>query len=420
MSQISEALGVQEQARAAQRPTRVRMFAALSYRDFRLLWVTTLWWQLGYWVLTLAQGWLVFELTGSTLKLGIVAFASGLPMFVCAPLGGALADRVDRRRILIFAQAAQALIGLCQAVLVAGGWIQVWQIMVLAVLSGTVGPISGPTRQSMALDVSGREHVANAIALNNIAQNSIRVVGPALGGVLIGALGVRGAFFFQTGCFVVATLFTLLIRQPAPRSGQRLPFFQSVAEGFRYCLQDKTVMAILGLSSVATFFGFSYMQLMPAFAKQVLALGATGFGLLTAAPGIGALAGSVYAAWASESGGKGKQVLASQVGLGVSLLLFSFSRSFTLSFLAMVAVGLAGAVWMAMTSTILQVRCKPEFQGRVTALYVLTFGFQTTGSLAAGAIAGPVGIASVVGGFGCVVALLGGMAALTHRGLRQA
>lgn len=391
----------------SQAPGRSSVLAALAYRDYRYIWACSVAWQLGNWVLQIAQGWLVFELTHSPLMLGIVGFASGAPMLLLAPLGGAIADRMDRKKVLTFVQTGHVLLGLTQAVLATGGWIQVWQIILIALTSGTLSCITMPARQTLVISVVGRKHLSDAIALNSIGQNSIRILGPATGGLLIGALGVNGAFFFSAG-FVALSVACIVMMRPPPKAEavRRDRLLESMTQGIRYGWQDRNIRTLLIVATVSTFFGLSYTQLMPAFAKEILGLGPAGYGLLMSSAGLGALAGSLYMVWTSNAQRKGRVLMLAQLTLGVALALFALSRFIPLSFVFLMSVGAGSAVWMALTNTLLQTYCAPEYQGRVMSLYLITFGLQNMGGLASGALASAIGVPWAFGSSGAVVVAL--------------
>ena len=381
-------------------------FSSLAIRDFRLLFQGNLVTSIGFWMQQVAFGWLVLDLTNSPFYLGLAGFFRALPMLIISPFGGVLADRLDRRKVLIATQASMMAISLVLAILVVTRWVTPWQLLVASFLMGTTMSTNMPARQALVSQIVGREQLGNAIALNSMSMNSSRIIGPTIAGALIGVAGVAACLFLQAIGYVWS-IFNLLAVKEQPRSegARRGSFLQNLVEGFRYCYQEKTVFAMLVMAAVPTIFGMPYMQLLPAFARDVLGTGAGGLGLMLAGVGVGALTGSVLVASFGRASWRGTALLGSAIAFGVLLCLFSFTRSTPLALLALAGAGGCNAVYMALNNTIIQEVVPDHLRGRVMSVYMITFGLMPLGTLPAGAIAEVHGtpVAIFLGGLTCCV-----------------
>src|SRR5690349_14664840 len=265
---------------------------ALKHRNYQLYFSGQLISLIGTWMQSVAQSWLVYRLTGSTVALGLVGFASQIPVFLFAPVGGAVADRYNRHRILIATQTLSMLLAFILAALTLTGMIREWHIFVLASLLGLVNAFDIPARQVFIIDLVGREDLINAIALNSSMVNGARIVGPAVAGVLVGLVG-EGWCFLANAVSYIAVITGLLLmnvakRQTGPPPGSAL---QHIIEGFRFVAHTPPVHALLLLLGLISLMGMPYAVLMPIFADQILHGGASGLGILMGASGLGALCG---------------------------------------------------------------------------------------------------------------------------------
>ncbi|MBC7228212.1 MAG: MFS transporter [Thermoflexales bacterium] len=374
----------------ASRGSGFTTFAALRYRNYRLWFVGQALSLMGTWMQSVAQGWVVYQITGSRFALGAISFASTIPtLFLMLP-AGAVADRVSRRNLLIWTQTAMMLCAFILTALTATGVLQVWHVAVLAFALGVANSFDAPARQSLAVEmVEDRRDLMNAIALNSTMFNLGRVVGPAIGGVVLAALGPAWCFGLN-GISFLAVIGALLGMRLPPRSASnpREPLVRQIAIGLRYVLSSAPVRTIVLLMAVSTLFGFSYSTLMPAYAVDVLRVGETGLGFLTTSVGIGALVSSLTVASLGHVRRKGRLLLAGSCLFPAALLGFAFSRSFPLS-LALLAVAGFGFVLQNTTSnTVVQMLVPDHLRGRVMAVYTLTFfGTMPFGSLLVGSIA---------------------------------
>lgn len=380
---------------------------ALRHRNFQLFFGGQLISLVGTWMQTVAQSWLVYKLTGSGLLLGAVGFASQIPVFLFAPLGGITADRSNRQRVVIATQVASMILALVLAALTLTHRVTVKEIFVLAALLGVVNAFDIPGRQAFLVDMVGKEDLMNAIALNSSMFNGARVVGPAVAGVLVARLG-EGWCFFANGVSYIAVIMGLLmmnVHAPARASLGTSPF-EHIIEGFRFVGKTAPIRALLVLLGVVSMTGMPYVVLMPIFADRILHrggqelasligshdLGAVRLGILMGAAGVGALLGALTLAMRSGVKGLGTWVSVCCAGFGVSLILFAFSTSFWLSVLLLLPVGYFIMLQMASSNTLIQAMVPDALRGRTMAVYSMMFmGLAPVGALLGGALSDRLG-----------------------------
>jgi MFS family permease len=396
--------------RTLRKPGRPSLVRALRHRNYRLFFGGQLISLTGTWMQMVAQSWLVYRLTGSAVLLGFVGFAGQIPVFLLAPLGGSVADRLNRRRILVATQTIAMLLAFLLAALTLTGHVQVWHVFVLASLLGITNAFDIPTRQAFVVDMVGKEDLINAIALNSSMINGARIVGPALAGVLLEALG-EGWCFFANGVSYLAVIAGLLLMKMTIQTRVPLPGspLASIIEGFRYIRHTRPILALLLLLGLVSLVGMPYAVLMPIFADQILHGGPRGLGLLMGATGVGALAGSIILAAKDGIHGLGRWVALAAVGFGISLVLFSLSRFFWLSAALLLPVGFCMIIEMASSNTLIQSLVSDDLRGRVMAVYSMMFmGMAPFGALLAGALAHSLGAPSTValGGLACIAGAL--------------
>ncbi len=355
-----------------------------------------------------AQSWLVYRLTGSSLLLGTVGFASQIPVFLLAFIGGAVADRFNRHQIVIATQTASMILAFVLSALTLTHSVRVWHIVVLAALLGVVNAFDMPGRQAFIVTLVDKDDLMNAIALNSSIFNGARVLGPSIAGILIAGIG-EGWCFFANGVSYIAVIVGLLLMKLTPEhtSSHRSTGLRTLLEGFVYVRRMRPIRALLLLLALISMVGMPYSVLMPIFADRILHGGARGLGILMGATGIGALIGAISLAVRSGPKGLGRLVAYTCAGFGASLILFSASRSFWLSALFLVPVGYSFMVQMAATNTLIQMMVPDHLRGRVMAVHVMTFmGMAPFGSFFAGAIAAKIG-ASLAVASGAIFCLIG-------------
>jgi MFS family permease len=365
---------------------------ALKHRNFQLFFSGQLISLTGTWMQTVAQSWLVYRLTGSSLLLGSVGFASQIPVFLMAPVGGMVADRVNRHRIVIATQTVSMFLALVLAALTLTHTVKVWHIFLLAALMGVVNAFDIPGRQSFLVDMVGREDLMNAIALNSSMFNGARVIGPAIAGILVAKIG-EGWCFFANGISYIAVIVGLLLMKVAcpGRSKSDSPL-ADIIEGFHWVSHTGPIRALLLLLGLVSLVGMPYTVLMPVFADRILHGGAKGLGILMGFTGIGALLGALTLALRTGVKGLGRLVSICCAGFGVSLIAFSFSQHFWLSAVLLIPVGFFIMLQMACSNTLIQAMVPDALRGRVMALYSMMFmGMAPFGALLGGALADRLG-----------------------------
>jgi MFS family permease len=387
-----------------QTPTESRWsvgMRALRHRNFQLFFSGQLISLTGTWMQTVAQSWLVYRITGSSLKLGAVGFASQIPVFLMAPVGGMVADRVNRHRVVIATQVASMILALILAALTLTHVVQVWHVFVLAALLGVVNAFDIPGRQSFLVDMVGREDLMNAIALNSSMFNGARVVGPAIAGILLVKIGEGGCFLANGISYIAVIIGLLMMRVDSrPRSTSDSPL-DDIIEGFRWVSHTGPIRALLLLLGLVSLVGMPYTVLMPVFADHILHSGAKGLGILMGFTGIGAMLGALTLAVRTGVKGLGRLISICCAGFGVSLIVFAFSKIFWLSAALLIPVGFFIMLQMACSNTLIQAMVPDALRGRVMALYSMMFmGMAPFGALLGGAMADRLGapIAVATGG----------------------
>jgi MFS family permease len=383
---------------------------ALKHRNFQLFFSGQLISLVGTWMQSVAQAWLVYRMTGSSLLLGSVGFASQFPVFLVAPLGGIVADRMNRHRVVIGTQIASMVLAGILAGLTLSGRVQVWHIFVLAALLGVVNAFDIPGRQAFLVDMVGKEDLMNAIALNSSMFNGARIIGPAIAGILVAKIGEGWCFFANAVSYIAVIVGLVMMRVHAralsTAAGSPLAH---ILEGFRWVRRTGPIRALLLLLGLVSLVAMPYTVLMPVFADKVLHGGARGLGILMGATGVGALLGALTLASRTGVRGLGRWVAYSCGGFGVSLILFALSRNFWLSVALLLPVGFCMMLQMSSSNTLIQAMVPDELRGRVMALYSMMFmGMAPFGALLGGAIADRLG-APVTVAVGAVASLGGAL-----------
>lgn len=346
---------------------------ALSQRDYRRYFAGTLVGQTGAWMQTVTQSWLVLEITGSPFKLGLISTLQSGPILVLSILTGVLADRVTRRTLLLVTQATQAGLALTLGVLAWSGHVRYWQVAVMAVLWGIMTAIDQPARQSLVMELVGREHVPSAVGLNSVTFNGARIIGPGIAGVLIARVGLFPGFFLNALAFVfsIAMLTRIPGRRPVPRLSEAT-IVEDMLEGIGYAVRTPAVRFLLSLQIILSFCVFNFSVYVPLLARNVLGMGAEGFGLLMTCLGAGALAagfslGGLRALPPTMIAGALAVACGGLVGL-------SLARVLWLAALLLAIIGLSGTIVMAGCNTSLQLGAPDALRGRVMSLYSLLSG----------------------------------------------
>ena len=388
-------------------------FRALRHRNYQLFFSGQLISLIGTWMDQIAESWLVYRLTGSALLLGTVAFAAQIPVFLLAPIGGALADRYDRRKLLVGTQSSMMVLTFILAWLTLSHRVHIWHIITLAALTGVVNALDLPARQAFVVDMVAREDLVNAIALNSSMFNGARVVGPAAAGIVVAVIGEGWCFFANGLSFIAVIVGLLLMRIDRPRLAIEGSPLENIIEGFQFVSKSGPVRALMSLLGLVSFTAMPYAVLMPLFADQILHGGPKALGLLMGSSGVGALCGALTLATRKSVHGLGKWVAVSCAGFGIALLLFSFSRLLWLSALLLVPAGFAMMLQMSSSNTLIQSMVPDRLRGRVMSVYAMTFmGMAPLGALLAGSLAhklGPTWTVAIGGGISVIGAIIFGL-----------
>lgn len=382
------------ESRRMSRFYRQHLLRALRSRNFRLFVAGQGVSLLGTWMQQVTMSWLVYRLTGSALLLGVVGFTSQIPTFLISPVAGVLADRWDRRRLLLATQGLALVQAAILAVVVMAGVVQVWQIVVLSLLLGVVNAADIPIRQSFVVElVTESEDLSNAIALNSSTVNIARLIGPSIAGILVATVG-EGICFVLNSLSYLAVIAALWAMRVAPRQRPlvRRHILHELRDGVQYALGFGPIRSILLLLAQTSLMGLPYSVLVPIFAKEILHGDAHTFGFLMSAAGCGALIGALYLAARPTVLGLGRVILRAEIVFASGLALFALSSDLFLSLAALAMVGFGGMTFVVSCNMILQTILDEDKRGRVMSLFTMSFiGMVPIGSLGAGAVAGLIG-----------------------------
>jgi MFS family permease len=371
------------------------LLRSLQSRNYRLFVAGQSVSLVGTWMQQVAMSWLVYRLTGSAFLLGVIGFASQIPTLVFAPVAGVLADRWNRRKLLIATQALALIQAALLATAVFTGTVQVWHLIILSLILGISNSIEIPVRQSFVIElVSKREDLSNAIALNSSMVQGARLIGPAIAGLLVASMG-EGICFVLNSVSYLAVMVALIAMRigPSPHKGKpHRNIFHELREGFSYAFCFGPIRSILLLVAVVSLTGMPYSVLVPVFAKEILHGGAHTYGFLMTAGGCGAFIGTVYLASRSSVLGLGKLIVIGGMSFAVGISTFAMSTNLNISFIALVLTGFGGITAIASSNTILQTILEEDKRGRVMSLFTVAFmGMAPFGSLGAGTMAGIIG-----------------------------
>jgi MFS family permease len=398
----------------------LRAFLALRHRNFRLFWSGQLISLIGTWMQSTGQAWLVLQLTHSAWWLGLVGALQFLPVMLLSLFGGVLADRLPKRKVLLFTQSFAMLQAAILWALVVTGMIQLWHVLVLATLLGLTNSIDMPTRQAFVSEMVGREDLPNAVALNSSVFNLARIVGPGIGGLIIAAYGIMPLFFLNAISFIpviiglamidLRRLFGQVKRAVPEKGAQRQSTLQSLREGLIYVRQTPSVLLIITVIGIISLFGINFNVVLPLFATDVLKTGAAGFGFISSAFGLGSLLAALWLAWSNQKPSV-RFMLISALIFCILEAVFALSHIYALSLLLIASVGFAQIAFSANANTTLQTVAPDRLRGRVMSVYMLVFaGSVPLGNLFTGGLAHLAGapIALLVGaGLSLIAAIVG-------------
>jgi MFS family permease len=391
---------------------------AFKHRNYRLFFIGQLISLVGTWMMTVAQSWLILQLTGDPLLLGAVAAAQFGPVLVLGLFGGVIADSLPKRRTLIATQVWPLVLGLVMSLLVFTNTVQVWHVLVIAFLLGCRNAVDMPTRQAFVVEMVGREDIGNAVAFNSAMFNAARVLGPAVGGLTIGALGVAPAFLADALSYVAVIVAYVMMRDSElhTRPGIDRPasveaVLINLREGLSYVRRTPLVLAAISVVALVSTFGMNFTVVIPPYAQSVLNTDAAGYGFLMSMVGVG----SVLSALAIAFTGRTTPVVIAlgAVTLALGEIVLAASTSFALSLVAMFFVGVGGISMAATANTVVQLSVPDRLRGRVMSVYTTVFAGSTPiGGLVTGAIASSMGVAFAIG-LGAVLSLATGLFSLS-------
>jgi MFS family permease len=370
------------------------MFRSLRHRNYRLFFSGQLLSLIGTWIQMVAQSWLVYDLTHSALWLGIVGFLGSIPTLLFAMLGGAMADRFEKKRVLLLTQSVAALQAFALACIVWQHWATPLLVGFFALLLGVVNAFDAPSRLSFVIDMVGKEDLPNGVALNSALFNSARMIGPAIGGIVIGAYGIGWCFFLNGISFiaVITGLLLMKIERVNRREAPSRSMFSEIREALSYIRQHAIFAAIMILVATVTMFGWSYSVLLPIIADKIFKTGAVGLGNLLTSTGVGALAGALTVASKVSEIQPRKLLYTGLMIFVIAVFCFTMSNTPVLAMLSLVGVGFGLVTFFSTANATLQRNAPDHLRGRIMGLYTLVFtGLFPFGSLAIGMLGDRLG-----------------------------
>jgi MFS family permease len=382
---------------------------SLRHRNYRLYLTGQLVSVCGTWMQQVAQSWLVYRLTGSATLLGIVGFATQIPVFGLGPIAGVIIDRYSPHRVTVLTQSAALVQALLLSLLTLMGWVQPAHIILLGFVLGIVNAFDMPARQALVNQMVDAKDLSNAVALNSSMINAARIVGPGLAGIVVARVGEGACFTINAVSYLAVIMALLAMKLPkkSDESARQFSIAHSLVEGLRYTLATVPIRDVLLLLGLVGFMGMPYMTLMPVFAAAIHKSGADALGLMLGAVGFGALIGALFLAQRATVLGLGRIIVVATLGFGLGLIVFTVSRVFWLSLVILMGVGFGWMVLIAASNTALQTLADNEMRGRVMSLFsMMLVGMAPFGSLLAGWLADRIGAPLVVatGGAFCAVA----------------
>ena len=395
------------------------IFSSLRNRNYLLLWTGTVVSHSGDWMDHVALNWLVLELSNSPLSLGLVNLCRAIPVIFLVPLGGVAADHWERRKILIVTQSIAMGLAFLLGALVTTGLVDIWEIYLIAALRGAVMSFNMPARQSIINDLVPKEDLPNAIALNSATHNLTRVLGPALGGILIALLGVDWLFYLN-GLSFLAILQTLHLLKDVPTGGGQAKTgpWQELKEGFFFLRGNRLLRYLVFLAVIPMFFGQPYMTMLAVFARDVLYIGPVGLGLLTSTAAVGSIAGALVVAGRGREPRIG-QMLAGMMSFGAGLFCFAFSPWVATSLIFLFLAGASNMTYSSTNNTLIQMNVPDAYRGRVLSMLFINRGMVPLGMAMTGLLAEIMGAPMALGAMALVLILLSVVAAIMRPGHRR-
>ena len=384
-----------------------QMLKPFRSRSFSLIFLTTVSVSLGDMLMDVSSGWLVLDLTNSPLSMGIFWAIRSLPNLLFGMLGGATADKMDRKKLLIACYSLYTVCGFLFGFLIMSGQIQLYHALTLIFIRGIIRAFESPTRQSFIVDIVGRSNAMNGISLNAVGMRGIGIFGGALAGLIIEQFGKEWPFFVLAGVFMMTILLVSFIREDrTERVAQQLSIWRNIVEGIQIVRNNRVVLSLMIIAATCEMFGFSFPVLVPVFARDVLNVGAVGNGMINAFRSGGGLLISIVLASLGDFKQKGKLLLGMYLMFGVGLVLYANSSIYALALFFMGIVGMSAAGHDAMSQILLQLNVEEEQRGRAMGIWQLSIGFGVIGSMTLGSLAEIYGASFAQSIFGGIMVLI--------------
>ncbi len=359
----------------------------------------------------MARSLLIYRVTGSAAILGAMSLANALPQMFFALFGGVIADRVQKKYVLLAGQASSAVVALAIALTLTTGFLSAeragswWILVVASVLQGTIHGLMVPSRQAIIYEIVSGEQLMNAVALNTMGMSMLRLLAPAAAGFLIDAFDFAAVYYAMTGMYLIAVVFISLMPLTSMMTVRGGGALSEIQKGFQYIRREPTILFVLAFTLLTVVLSMPYMRLLPVFSDDILKVDAKGLGVLLSVSGVGAIAGSLILASLSNKK-RGLMLILSGLIMGIALIGFSFSSSWHLSLGLIVFIGLGQAGRMTLGNTVLQYYVEDEYRGRVMAIYMMEFGMTSFSAFAAGLLAESIGIQWSVGGLAIILVII--------------
>jgi MFS family permease len=387
-------------------PRRLMMFRSLYHRDFSIFWAGNFLSNIGTWMQYVALGWVILIISNSPFLLGVNGFLAQVPSLVFALPGGTIADRLDRRKLMLITQTSMMLLALLLAVLTSIRQITIAEILAISFLTGVASALNYPAYQALIPDLVPRDDLMNGIALNSAQFNMSRAIGPTVAGLALGALGAATCFYLNSFSFLALIIALLLITIPPSQKDTGSRFWGSMMEGLRYLNEHRIIIVLLTVPAFLSLLGLPFIVLMPAVARNMIGVGASGLGYLMGGAGLGAVAAALFIAAGGTPERRGRLILTSATLFSIALILLACAQTFWEAFFLLAVMGGTTVGALTLANTTLQMTTPPKLRGRVMAVYYMAMsGLLPFGSLQAGAIAQTIGTRFALG-FGGAVCLV--------------
>ncbi len=385
------------------------MFRSLRSRDFALFWVGNFLSNIGTWMQNLALGWVILEMTNSPFLLGLNGFLGAAPSLVFSLPGGAFADRLNRRKLMIYTQTFMMLLALVLALLTSLRVITIGGILAISFLTGFASALNNPAYQALVPDLVERDDLVNAVALNSAQFNMSRAIGPTMAGLALGTVGAAGCFYLNSVSFLALIIALMVINVPSHPVRPGPTVWGAILDGLRFVERNRLLILLLSVPAFLSLFGLPFIVLMPAFARDTLNVGASGLGYLMGGAGVGAVISALTLAAQSRAERRGGFIVSSAALFALGLILLARAHSIAWAFFLLVVLGATMVGALALTNSTLQIVSPPELRGRIMSMYNLAvLGLAPFGSLQAGAVAEALGVrfALAFGGSICLIYFL--------------